>query len=84
MNFGNKVDPAELAKLPPAQKAQVEMMEKLKGSITDTFKNIETNITLNPENFGKTLAVNPPAQNRQNKPKKPRGPGAQAKTQPPP
>jgi hypothetical protein len=41
--LGGKMDEAELKKLPSAQRNAMAMMSKLKGTITETYDNIQTN-----------------------------------------
>jgi len=44
--LGGKMDEAELKKLPSAQRTAMAMMSKMKGTITETYDNIQTNQNL--------------------------------------
>jgi hypothetical protein len=60
--LGGKLDDAALASLSAGQRQQAEKMSKIKGSIIETYVNIETNKVLNPGDFQMafTPSANPP------------------------
>jgi hypothetical protein len=61
--LGGKVDEAELKKLPFAQRNAAMLMAKMKGSVTETYDNIQTNQQLLASAFSTPLkpAANPGA-----------------------
>jgi hypothetical protein len=58
MVLTGKIDAEALAALPAAQKAQAQVMSKIKGNIIETYKDIETNKVLNAEAFQTAFTAN--------------------------
>ncbi len=59
LTLGGKMDPAELKKLPSAERNQMMTFLKLKGSVTETYDNIHTNQNLLASSF--ESSYQPPA-----------------------
>jgi outer membrane lipoprotein-sorting protein len=55
MTLSGQVDPKALATLPPAEKVQAQMMARMKGDITETYSDIQTNKELAASDFEKPL-----------------------------
>lgn len=71
--LGGKMDDSVLAGLNAAQKAQAQMMSKVKGNIIETYQNIETNKVLNPGDF--EVAIAPSATPKVKQPRQPKTAG---------
>jgi hypothetical protein len=69
--LGGKLDDSELAGLTAAQKAQAQMISKVKGNIVETYADIETNKVLNDADFqvAATPAAFPPMTKKPKEPK---------------
>ncbi|HEY3860329.1 MAG TPA: hypothetical protein VGO59_00455 [Verrucomicrobiae bacterium] len=61
INLGGKMDEAELKKLPSTQRKAMEMMGKLKGTITETYDSIQTNKNLLASSFETSFQPSSPA-----------------------
>jgi hypothetical protein len=59
LGAGVKMDPAELKKLPSAERNQMMALSKIKGTVTETYDNIHTNQNLLASSFESTYQ--PPA-----------------------
>jgi hypothetical protein len=68
--LGGKIDEAELKKLPAAQRSAMTMLSKLKGTITETYDNIQTNHNLLASAFESAYqpTVDPAASMRSKRP----------------
>jgi hypothetical protein len=54
LTLGGKMDPAELKKLPSAERNQMMALSKIKGTVTETYDNIHTNQSLLASSFETT------------------------------
>lgn len=77
VKLGGKIDDAALAKMNSYQKAQAQMMAKVRGNITETYSDVELNKDFRPEDF---QSANTPtaAAPQEHKKRKVKLPGQQA------
>jgi hypothetical protein len=75
--LGGKIDDSMLAGLTPVQKNQLEKAAKIRGNYIETYQSIETNKTLNPNDFESSF---PP--NAVIKPKEPKAGGRKERGKP--